>query len=151
MLLSCHRIRLPSLTRPAARKTAAGNFSILKPVHEDVASCPVVQSDDPANGLCKRFLKLSPPAASRKQPGQHDGGGAEAAGAVVSGEGSAVCPTILTAITAMKPGSQASTAEVEQDLLELWSAVEHDKAAGRERALAARRTYMARLRHQVPC
>ena len=34
--------------------------------------------------------------------------------------------------------------------MELWSAVEKDKEAARERALAARRAQLARLRHQVP-
>jgi hypothetical protein len=33
--------------------------------------------------------------------------------------------------------------------MELWSAVEKDKEAARERALAARRAQLARLRHQV--
>ena len=36
-------------------------------------------------------------------------------------------------------GSQQSTAEVEQELMELWSSVEKDKAAARERNQAARR------------
>ena len=36
-------------------------------------------------------------------------------------------------------GSQESTAEVEQELMELWSSVEKDKAAARERNQAARR------------
>ena len=35
-------------------------------------------------------------------------------------------------------GTQESTAEVEHELLELWSSVEKDKEAVRERALAAR-------------
>lgn len=46
-------------------------------------------------------------------------------------------------------GSQASTADAERELMELWSAVEKDKEAARERALAARRAQLARLRHQV--
>lgn len=46
-------------------------------------------------------------------------------------------------------GSKASTADAERELMELWSAVEKDKEAARERALAARRAQFARLRHQV--
>ena len=38
---------------------------------------------------------------------------------------------------------------MEQELLELWSAVEKDKAAARERALAARRAHLSRLHHLV--
>ena len=36
------------------------------------------------------------------------------------------------------PGAQTSTAEVEQELMELWSSVEKDKAAARQRALDLR-------------
>lgn len=39
-------------------------------------------------------------------------------------------------------GAQESTAEVEQELMELWSAVEKDKAAARERLQAARQKAM---------
>lgn len=39
-------------------------------------------------------------------------------------------------------GAQESTAEVEQELMELWSSVEKDKAAVRERNQAARQQKM---------
>ena len=54
-----------------------------------------------------------------------------------------------TALPWAAAGSQASTADAERELMELWSAVEKDKEAARERALAARRAQFARLRHQV--
>lgn len=41
-------------------------------------------------------------------------------------------------------GAQESTAEVEHELLELWSSVEKDKEAVRERAMAARLARAAR-------
>lgn len=40
--------------------------------------------------------------------------------------------------TQLPIGSQQSTAEVEQELMDLWSSVEKDKAAARERVLRAR-------------
>lgn len=58
-------------------------------------------------------------------------------------------PALSGVLVGRLAGSQASTAEVERELMELWSAVEKDKEAARERALAARRAHLSRLRHQV--
>lgn len=46
-------------------------------------------------------------------------------------------------------GAQQSTAEVEQELMELWSSVEKDKAAARDRAMQARQQAMQQGGRQV--
>lgn len=48
-------------------------------------------------------------------------------------------------------GSQESTAEVEQELMELWSSVEKDKAAARERNQALRRQKLLKKVSPAEC
>lgn len=66
-------------------------------------------------------------------------------GADVDSKKLCLWPLVLPGLA---PGAEGSTAEVEDELLALWSSVEKDKAAARERAAVA--TAPARRRRRQP-